>query len=275
MYNTDFDMKRARYVVTLKRKYSKYKNGINTWNNQEYMESIYGIYTYSFDDVFIFLEKELVTYFSQNNLLCKEIKERKEELYQYYKKFKIYYVKDEIYIGEEYYNYNKNHFSNRFVDLRDYRLFNYNSYLNSTLFYTSKSHELITRVAEWNGTPYKLSYLYPTLKIDKEYSYWGRRQYRPRFHLRSMHYALPRKRELALSHDPEVREYLDARDMFKGNFWRHKGIRHNRHSYVPGDWKHYHKCRKQWAKNIDNPSYEKLSKAVWKQALKEIETDEP
>lgn len=265
-------MKRARYVVTLKRKYSKYKNGINTWNNQEYMESVYGIYTYSFDDVFIFLEKELVTYFSQNNLLCKEIKERKEELYQYYKKFKIYDVKDEIYIGEEYYNYNKNHFSNHFVDLRDYRLFNYNSYLNSTLFYTSKSYELITRVAEWNGTPYKHGYLYPVLKIDKEYSRYGKRQYRKRFHTRSRNYLLETKREVISESDPETKQYLSMRQRNRNHCLNYSGLRNNRNN-VPGDWKHYNKCRKQWAKNIDNPSYEKLSKAVWKQALKEIEAD--
>lgn len=41
MYNTDFDMKRARYEVVLKRNYYRYRNGINTWNNQEYMESMY------------------------------------------------------------------------------------------------------------------------------------------------------------------------------------------------------------------------------------------
>lgn len=87
MYNTDFDMKRARYEVVLKRNYYRYRNGINTWNNQEYMESMYGVYAYSFDDILIFLEKELVTYFSQNNLIGKEVKDRKNELYQYYSYF--------------------------------------------------------------------------------------------------------------------------------------------------------------------------------------------
>lgn len=63
MYNTDFDIKRARYLVLLKSNYYKCKNGINTWNNREYMESVYGIYAYSFEDVLTFLEKELITYF--------------------------------------------------------------------------------------------------------------------------------------------------------------------------------------------------------------------
>ncbi len=116
-------------------------------------------------------------------------------------------------------------------------------------------------------------YSFSIEKVEVKVKAMWNKQYPESHHSKSTHYALPRKRELALSHDPEVREYLDARDMFKGNFWRHKGIRHNRHSYVPGDWKHYSKCRKQWAKNIDNPSYEKLSKAVWKQELEEMEFD--
>lgn len=125
-----------------------------------------------------------------------------------------------------------------------------------------------------DGGKLDIFYSFPIEKVEVKVKAMWNKQHPDSHHLRSTHYALPRKRELALSHDPEVREYLDARDMFKGNFWRHKGIRHNRHSYVPGDWKHYNKCRKQWAKNIDNSSYEKLSKAVWKQELKEIGINE-
>ena len=258
MYNTDFDIKRARYVAILKSNYYKCKNGINTWNNREYMESVYGIYTYSFEDILIFLEKELVTYFSQNNLFSKGIKDRKNELYQYYKDFKIFNLKDEIYIGEEYYN--RKHYFDRFSDLRDFKLFNYNSFSESTLIYTSKSYELIAKVAEWNGTPYKLSFLYPTLKIDKEYSYWGRRQYRTRFHTRCWNYLLPTKREAIAGSDPEYVQYLTMRQRHRDHCLNYAGYRKNRNN-VPGDWKHYNKCRKQWAKSIENPSYEKLSKA--------------
>lgn len=270
MYNTDFDMKRARYEVVLKRNYYRYRNGINTWNNQEYMESMYGVYAYSFDDILIFLEKELVTYFSQNNLIGKEVKDRKNELYQYYKDFKIYDLENGIYIGEEYHN--RKHYIDRFSDLRDFKLFNYNHVSESTLIYISKSYELITRVAEWNGTPYKLSYLYPILKIDKEYSRYGKRQYRKRFHTRSRSYLLETKREVISGADPETKQYLSMRQRNRNHCLNYSRLRNNRNN-VPGDWKHYNKCRKQWAKNIDNPSYEKLSRAVWKQELEEIEAD--
>jgi len=235
-------MKKARYSVILTENYFKYKNGISTWNNCDYMKSIYGVYTYSFEDVLIFLERELVTYFSQNNLLGKKIEDRKNELYQFYKNFNIYDLKEEIYIGEEYYG--RNHYVDHYSD------------------------ELITKVAEWNGTPYKLSYLYPVLKIDKEYSYWGRRQYRKRFHTRCWNYLLLSKREAIAGSDPEYRQYLTIRQQHRDHCLNHAGYRKNRNN-VPGDWKHYNKCRKQWAKNIENPSYKKLSKAVWKYDLKE------
>lgn len=270
MYNTDFDMKRARYVVVLKRNYYRYRNGINTWNNQEYMESMYGVYTYSFNDILIFLEKELVTYFSQNNLIGKEIKDRKNELYQYYKDFKIYDLENGIYIGEEYHN--RKHYIDQFSDLRDFKLFNYNTVSESTLIYISKSYELITRVSGWNETPYKLSYLYPILKIDKEYSHYGKRQYRKRFHTKCWNYLSLTKRESIAGSDPEYVPYLTMRQQHRDHCLNHAGYRKNRNN-VPGDWKHYNKCRKQWAKDVDNPSYEKLSKAVWKQELEEMESD--
>jgi len=268
MYSTDFDMKKARYSVILTKNYYKCKNGINTWNNREYMERIYGVYTYSFEDVLIFLEKELVTYFSRNNLVSNEIKDRKEELYQYYKNFKIYDLKEKIYIGEEYYN--RKHYFDNFPDLKYFRLFSCNSFLKSTLIYTSKSYELIIKVAEWNGTPYKLNYLYPILKIDKEYLCGGRRQYRKRFHTRSRKYLIETKREAISGTDPENRQYLSMRQRNRNHSLNYVGLRNNRNN-VPGGWKHYNKCRKQWAKDIENPSYEKLSKAVWKRELLEEE----
>ncbi|GFI24191.1 hypothetical protein IMSAGC011_02987 [Lachnospiraceae bacterium] len=270
MYNnTDFNMKRARYVVIMKSHYHKYKNGNITWKNQQYMESVHGIYTYSFEDVLIFLEKGLVTYFSQNNLFSKGIQDRKNELYQYYKEFKIYDLKEKKYILERNIIY-RNHYFNHFSDLRDFKLFNYNSFSEITLFYTSKSYELITRVTEWNGTPYKLSYLYPILKIDKEYSCYGKRQYRKRFHTRSRSSLLETKREMISGSDPETKIYLSMRQRNRNHCLNYSGLRNNRNN-VPGGWKHNYKCRKQWAKSIDNPSYEKLSKAVWKQNLLEKE----
>ena len=140
---------------------------------------------------------------------------------------------------------------------------------NETLLLSNFTIKTIRQII--NGEKINAVYSFPIEKVEVKVKAMWNKQHPESHHQKSMHWALPRKRELALSHDPEIREYLDARDMFKGNFWRHKGIRHNRHSYVPGDWKHYHKSRKQWAKNIENPSYEKLSKAVWEQELIEEE----
>lgn len=140
---------------------------------------------------------------------------------------------------------------------------------NENLLLSNFVRKTIIKIVDGERVDY--FYSFPIKKVEVKVKAMWNKEYPVSHHSKSMHCALPGRRELALSHDPEVREYLDARDMFKGNFWRHKGIRHNRHSYIPGDWKHYHKCRRQWAKNIDNPTYEKLSKAVWKQKLLEEE----
>ncbi len=271
MYNTNFNMKRAKYVVFQKSNYYRYKNGVTTWNNQEYMESIYGICTYSFEDIFVFLENELITFFSQNNLRKKGIKDRKEELYQYYKNFKIYDLKEKKYFGEEYYN--RNRYLSSFADLLTCKIFDIDyTYSMSTLIYMSKSYKLITKVAEWNEYSHRLNYSYPILKIDKEYSYW-KRHYRPCFHNRDApcnRYLRISKSEMIAGTDPEYSQYLSARQINRERTQNYSKWKKNRFQ-IPGDWKHYHKCRKQWAKNIENPSYEKLSKAVWKYELEEKE----
>lgn len=264
MYSINFCMKKSRYIVTSTVDYYKYKNGINIWNNRVYTKRIYGVYTYSFEDVLIFLKKELIMYFSKNNLLIKGIEDRKNELYQYYKNFRIYDLKEGVYIGEE------SHHFYHFYDLEFFKLFYYNSFSESTFIHTLKMYEIITEVAKWNGVPYKLSYLYPVLKIDEEYSPWGRCQHRKRFHIRSWNYLLLSKREAIAGSDPEYRKYLTMRQQRRDHCLNCAGYRKNRNN-IPGDWKHYNKCRKQWAKNMDNPSYEKLSKAVWKRELLEEE----
>lgn len=40
------------------------------------------------------------------------------------------------------------------------------------------------------------------------------------------------------------------------------------------NWKYHTKCRKQWAKQINNPSYEKLSKAIWEQEIEKHDKEE-
>lgn len=79
MYNTDFDMKRARYSVVKKTEFIKYRNGLNVgWNRFIYMEFEYGIYTYSLEDVATFIIKELIKFYSNYGLKYKDFYERKK-----------------------------------------------------------------------------------------------------------------------------------------------------------------------------------------------------
>lgn len=229
----------------------------------------YNIYVNSFQDACSYIVKDLLEYYSN---YCKDIErcwDRWRKLSGHsryillpgeYNQPKNLRAFEYIYAGYEDYYLKEN------GDVKDI-----NFLPNENLLLSNFISKTIREIAD--EAKIDIFYSFPMEKVEVKVKVMWNKQHPESHHLKSMHWALPRKRELALSHDPEVREYLDARDMFKGNFWRHKGIRHNKHSYVPGDWKHYHKCRKQWAKNIDNPSHEKLSKAVWKQELEEMEAD--
>lgn len=260
MYNTTFDVRKAKYLVVL-------KESIYSENR----DRKYGIYTYSFEDACVFLEKELIQYFSKNNLKEMHVLDRKEKLYWYYKQFRIFDLRKKVNIGEEYFN--RKTYYDTFSDLKLHKLFYPHAYSEPTEYYLSKSFEIIERVAVWNNVPYNLKYSYPVFMINEEYPHW-RTQYRPRFHNRDHCWNRDlrlHKSEMIAGTDPEYNCYLTARqrNRQKSQNWG-KPWKKNRFQ-IPGDWKHYHKCRKQWAKSIENPSYEKLSKAVWRQELKGME----
>lgn len=245
-----------------------------SWNKYLYQHNILGIvtgcnvYTYSLQDAYSYVAQELLEYYSH---YCKNTDDRWYDHWQKlidvnkyillsgeYKQPKNLRAFEYIYVGE------RNCYSDENRDIDDVKFLS-----NENLLLSDFVRKAIKKVI--NGEKIDVFYSFPVQKVEIKVKAMWNKLYSVSHHSRSIHWALPRRRELALSHDPEVREYLDARDMFKGNFWRHKGIRHNRHSYIPGDWKHNYKCRKQWAKNIENPSYEKLSKAVWKYELLEEE----
>ncbi len=228
----------------------------------------YNIYVNSFQDACSYIAQDLLIFYSK---YCRNTDDRWYDCWRKlcnnskyillsgeYKQPKNLRAFEYIYAGYGNYYLDKN------GDIDDVKFLS-----NENLLLSDFVYKAIRKVI--NKEKIDVFYSFPVQKVEVKAKAMWNKEHPVSHHSKSMHWALPRRRELALSHDPEVREYLDARDMFKGNFWRHKGIRHNRHSYIPGDWKHYHKCRKQWAKNIENPSYEKLSKAVWKRELLEEE----
>lgn len=258
--------KKARYYIVRKSRYIKYLNPSQTkWT---YIDREYGVCTYSFEDALIFLEKELITYFCENNLKDLRISDRKDKLYQFYAKFKIYDLYKQVDLGKGCYDEDPFHFSS--LEIKKINLsFGY-PYSESAKTYILNSYKLIIKISEWNGVPYNLSFSYPVLKVDKEYNHW-KTQRRRCFHNRK--YGQNRilrtsKSEKIAGTDPEYECYLSVRQKDREATQNFSKPTHNGKRFqIPGDWKHYNKCRKQWAKNIENPSYEKLSKAVWKYEL--------
>lgn len=257
--------KKPRYYIVRKSRYVKYLNTSQTkW---EYMYREHGVYTYSFEDAVIFLRKELINYFCENNLKNLCISDRKNKLYQFYKKFKIFDLYKQVDLGKECYDEYPIYFSSlerKKIDLK----FGY-PYSESAKIYILNSYKLIKEVAEWNGVRCNLSFSYPVFTEGKEYNYW-KRQHRPCFHNRKYcQYRTLRisKSEYIAGTDPEYQCYLSARQKNREATQNIKPTHNGKRFQIPGDWKHYHKCRKQWAKNIENPSYEKLSKTIWEYEL--------
>lgn len=258
-------MRTAKYCLIKQMNWSEYIDRHNILG----VVTGYNIYVNSFQDACSYIARDLLKYYAD---YCKNTDDR---WYDRWRKLSGH-SKYILLPGEYSQPKNLRAFKYIYAGYEDYYLKengdvkDINFLPNENLLLSNFISKTIREIAD--GAKIDIFYSFPIKVTEIKVKAMWNKQHPESHHLKSIHYALPRKRELALSHDLEVREYLDARDMFKGNFWRHKGIRHNRHSYVPGDWKHCNKCRKQWAKNIENPSYEKLSRAVWKQELEEIET---
>lgn len=260
------DVKREKYCLIKQMTWNEYINQHNS------IGIIRGenIYLNSFNDVCSYVAQELLTYYLK---YCKTI------LSSYERQWKLRdNIKFLLLSGEYEKPKNLRAFQFIYSDYRDYHI-DKNNDIEGIDFLPEQNRLLSDFISETiekiaNNVKVEYFYSFPIRKEEVTIKAMWNKEKPISHHRKSCHWALPQKRLLALSQDKEIRQYLDARDMFKGNYWRHKGIRHNKHSYIPGDWKHYHKCRKQWAKNIDNPSYEKLSKVVRDYELNFLEDEE-
>ena len=81
-------------------------------------------------------------------------------------------------------------------------------------------------------------------------------------------------RELSLLSDNEIKEVFAELHLYDKPHVTKSAYKTNKTNHkrtITGTWKRDFKCRKQWMKHIENPLYEKLSKAVWKRELEESE----
>lgn len=260
MYECGFDMKKAKYLVILKDSYFKYKNNIHTYDNRVYMDRKYGIYTYTLEDAKSFLFKEMLDYYRKYNLKINNMYWNIQKLKDVFDKYKIYELTSETEIK-----------LNLDIPCDIYYIPN----LRERLPLQEKplvinAYDMILKIISWNGyNKHKIKYFYPVLKFDNEKEHF-QSTYRERYHRRSHYNFRISKREKIAGSDPEYKCYLTARQRDRESVQNYGAFSCN-HSNIPNGWKKGTKCRKQWAKNIENPSYEKLSSAIWKYELDSIE----
>lgn len=259
-------MRTAKYCLIKQMNWSEYTNQHNTLG----IVTGYNIYVDSFQDACSYITQDILNYYLSH---CKDIfpKYRREDKLREYAKYILLpggYKKPK----------NLRAFKYIYAAYEDYYL-NINGDIEDVDFLPEDNLLLLNFISRIivkiiNGEKVDYFYFFPIQKVEIDIKVWNR-HYRPHFHNRDD----PCNRLLKISKaekvagtDPEYSQYLSARQINREKTQNYGKWKKNRFQ-IPGDWKHYHKCRKQWAKNIDNPSYEKLSKAVWKQELKEIESE--
>lgn len=263
MYHTEFRIRKAKYSVVRKNFTVKYINRGGArhpvWTN------LYeGIYSYTVQDAITFVRKELIRFYIEENLKELSVRERKERLTD---EMNCYIFKDLV--SDKFVFPHKRLFDYGFFEQPDIEL--ENSSLSMELFF------LLRELSAWNGTDGKSKHIYPyqfpISKINIVIRNHEKRQYRSSFHTKSYgtKTLTPSKAIRAASTEPEYGCLLTMRQKNGGCGETNMHCKRNR-ANVDGSWKKHCKCRKQWAKRIDNPSYEKLSVAVWKRQF-ELEMD--
>lgn len=228
-------------------------------------EYLRGIYACTLEDVISFMTKKLIQYYIENREGYSSKNNCQKALQLELEQYKIVDLESkqdllEVIVVDELEALLS-------TDQRDisYRANIFYRHYNSFLFL--RLNEIIVQIVMWNGKPFDLRYSYPIKSVYKQH----KMKIRPRrktFHTYVRLHQHISKRELAAGTDPEYSCYLTQRQKNRMKNYNYRASQNNNRGNIPGDWKHYHKCRKQWAKNKKNPSYEKLSKVIW---LKELE----
>jgi len=263
MYHTELDKREIKYSVVRKEFKIKFTdNNSARGKNITWINLYQGIGACTIHDIITFVKKELIRFYIEENLRELPIRERRKKLTN---ELNCYIFKDLV--SGEYITPHKPLIDLCFFD--EPALEQQNSPLSMELFF------LVRDLSNWNGKNNgpgnNHTYQFPVSKINMRVGKTEKRQYRSTFHTKSYRSKVlpPSKSVIAASTDPEYSCYLTMRQKNGGygiTTMQHRTNRAN----VDGSWKKHSKCKKQWAKRIDNPSYEKLSMAIWKRQL-EIE----
>lgn len=255
MYKTDFEIKKAKYCVTKKwLRLEPEPNHIRKFSVGNWVRYYRRIYTYTVCDLMVFMRQELIEFFNQEGLKDCSVRERRKRLENKLND----YVFNDLPSGEQ--------IKLTIVDpLFGWPEINKNP-LSLELFYLVDTLSFYN--LEWSMNTYN-NCSYPMLDITwKEKKHmWKQRHWH---HMKSYgtKTLTPSKAVRIASTDPEYECYLTMRQRNGGCAQINRPCKRNRNN-VDGSWKKQHKCQKQWAKHIENPSYEKISKAMWKETFKD------
>lgn len=257
MYNTTLDSSKAKYCLIKQISYGDYV----TQYNVSGIVTGWNIYVCSFQDACAYVTQNLLHFYSTHYKYIttkQELYERLLENAKYMllsgsfdkpRNLKTYTA---IYVWEYDFHVSVNE-----------TIGNIDFLPEENVLLKNFIHKTIEKIV--NGIKVEYFYSFPIYKSKIKVNELSVRDTKTRKHAKSYHDVHLHKRDLVLSQDIEYRQYLDARDRFTGK--NLVTCQYGNKKNIPSGWKYLHKCNKQWAKHISNPSYEKLSKAVWRYAI--------
>lgn len=249
MKNNDFEMKKAKYMVIHVKPFSK-KND-------------YGAYTYSLHDAYAYLISKLNKYWDE----LKDVKDgntKVDRMYFEMKKFTIYDIENDkildfihkVYMfgGDPFYFFSSTTASKETIPYMVYKYFLGITYSKETIKYNYPVGEYVVP-----SKVYGMSTQKPSHRKCGWKDYW------------CMKDIVKRKDHRRCKRDEDEEIYLTGRQKNPARRMLNHMQSGNQHN-VGNNWKAYTKNRKAWAKHKGTAHYEKPSKMVWKEELKELES---
>lgn len=232
----------------------RYKYLIIEYNSTWNPKPIKYIYTYSFEDVRVYLNKQSFQEYKEydNEFSCYEIQNRLAKTIKKY--FKIYEITSNGYIQIP-------------IILALFIDENFSFEIESVPG-KSKAYYPIKELQQISSPNYKIpKYSYPikTILVIRKNTYQGRKHFSYSITFENDWWSNLTFRTRAANTDPELQTYLCPRDKQIYTNYKHDQ-KHNQHN-IGNNWKRHTHNRKQWSKRIDNPSYTKLSREMWKYEL--------
>lgn len=222
------------------------------------------IYVHSFEDARIYLNAQLLQSYKSNLSLCTGQESKTELVKSLFYNYKIFESTTDGFI--------------QIPIIRDWTLEEWYNSLVKPNIYTpflsreTKAYYPLKELQKMTSPSCKLpKYSYPIYIEQAHVSKHkqGRKHFSYSMAYENDWWSQLTFRTRAANSDPELQPYLRPRDKQIYTDYKHDQS-HNQHN-IGNNWKRHTHHRKQWAKRIDNPSYTKLSREIWKYNLEHEE----